>query len=92
MIYIYIWLVFSLIIGIIDCFHYKLWKYNLYKWLYESITYPVNVYRIKKKMKYMMESQKIKYYTDLLVSDKWFKNYWFWRKLERVILKQINIV
>lgn len=82
MIYLFYWIGFSLLIGILSLFRKKLW----YKWIYESVSYPLTKCKVRNDLKYMLDSQKIKYYTDLAISEKWFKDYWFYRRLERYIL------
>lgn len=64
----------------------KLWV----RWFYYSLTYRVRLHQIKKNLRKLNENNRLLALIEWLDTDHWFKKYWFGRRVEKFILKEVE--
>ncbi len=65
--------------------HQMLLKWEYYRWLANSVIYPINKRRIKNKIKRMRFRDLVDYWHEFQLVEYWFKKYWFGKKLMKII-------
>lgn len=60
------------------------------KWIYYSVTYRIRLHQIKKNLASLNENNRLLALVEWLGTDHWFKKYWFGRKVEKYILKEVE--
>ena len=80
------WYLVLLLWLLIPLIHKQLLKLIWYRWCINSITYPVNKYKLDKRYKRMSQNDRIWSWTRYETSDHWSKDYWFGRSLSKYIL------
>lgn len=60
----------------------KLW----YRWIVNSIIYPINALRLNKKTYFEL----IEINCNWILHDKWFHKFWFGRKLKKIMNKKLE--
>jgi len=77
-------------------FHQIALKLEPYRWLVNSLIHPLEVLRLRKRMRRSTKSQLVDMFFIWEHSDYWFKHYWFGVRLKNIldeeILKRDNLI
>jgi hypothetical protein len=70
---------------------YELLKDKVWvKWLWYSVTYRIQIHRVKKDLGLLSEDSRFWACTDWLDEEHWFENYWFGRQMKKLMLKELG--
>jgi len=84
------WILILTIPSLIVFLHMRIIKWLPYRWLVNSIIYPYHAYLMRKSFRLMSGTKKIDMWYEF--QNRWFADYWFGRKLIKILEDDIDRV
>lgn len=60
------------------------------RWVWHTLFYRIHIYKFRRNLKLLSKTQKTLALVEWLDKDFWFKKYWFGRKFEKIIIKELE--